>query len=187
MCFGRTDAGDDAFAHTGQNGVFAGTAHKLVNVGTHGDAGFGDELDAVFGDGCHGWRVDDLGVDARLHSLEHVAAGEVDGGSLFKGEVDVGLRCRHEGMYHALHVATGHVVCLEVVAGDVVQTGLVRLDEGGHDDVGRHIAQAHQGQLQQRNADARHACRHPQKEGHEMEEHGEGYEGSYGYHNDKAD
>lgn len=47
MRFGRTDARHNALAHTGQNGVLAGTTYQLVYVGTHRNAGFGYELNTI--------------------------------------------------------------------------------------------------------------------------------------------
>lgn len=72
MRFGRTDARHNALAHTGQNGVLAGTTYQLVYVGTHRNAGFGYELNAIFGHSCHGGCVYYFRIDTRLHSLEHI-------------------------------------------------------------------------------------------------------------------
>ena len=144
MRFGRTDARHNALAHTGQNGVLASTTYQLVYIGTHRNAGFGYELNTIFGHSCHGGCVYYFRIDTRLHSLEHIAAGQVDGGSFFKREVDVGLRCRHQRMHHALHVSARHVVGFKVVARHGAQPGLVCLDKARHDDAGRHITNAHQ-------------------------------------------
>ena len=59
-------------------------------------------------------------VDGSLHGLEHVAAGQVYGRGLFKRQVDVGFRCRNQGMYHALHMSARHVVGFQIVLGDVL-------------------------------------------------------------------
>ena len=85
---GRADGADDAFADAGDDRLFGRAADQLVEVRPHGDAGLHLELNAVLGDGverlaaCRVLRraVDHLGIDARLHGLEHVAAGQVDGG-----------------------------------------------------------------------------------------------------------
>ena len=144
VVFGRSDGRNDTFAYTGQDGVLACTSHQLVDVGAYGDTGFRYQLDTVFGYGGHGWRVDYLRIDGSLHGLEHVAAGQVYGRGLFKRQVDVGFRCRNQGMYHALHMSARHVVGFQIVAGDVLQTGLMGFDEAWHNDAGRHVTDAHQ-------------------------------------------
>ena len=59
--------------------------------------------------------VDDLGVDAGLHGLEHVAAGQVDGGGLLEGQVDVGLVGGDQRVDHVDDVAAGQVVGFQLV------------------------------------------------------------------------
>ena len=147
------------------------TSHKLVDVGAYGDAGLCYQLDTVFGYGGYGWRVDYLRVDGSLHGLEHVAARQVYGRGLFKRQVDVGFRCRNQGMYHALHMSARHVVGFQIVAGDVLQAGLMGLDEARHDDTGRHVADAHQEELYQRDAHARYFGGEPKEERYEMKEY----------------
>ena len=46
-------------------------------------------------------------------------------------------------MYYALHMSTRHVVGFQIVAGDVLQAGLMGFDEAWHDDAGRHVTDAH--------------------------------------------
>ena len=169
----RTDARHDAFAHAGKDSVLACTTYELVDIGTHRDAGLGDELDTVFGNGGNRRRINDFGINGGLHGFEHVATGEVNSRGLFKREVYVGFRRADKSVHHALHVAAGHIVRLEVVARDVAQPCLVRLDEARHDDVGRHVTDAHQEELQQRDVYARHFGGYPKEEGYEVEENGQ--------------
>ena len=166
---GAADGGDDAFAHAGEDGLLAGAADELLDVGAHGDTGFGDELDAVLGHGGHGGRVDDLGVDGGLHGLQHVAAGEVDGRGGLEVEVHVGLVGADEGVDHGGHMAAGQVVGLEVVLLDL-QAGL-----GGRNHVvdnhrGRHFAEAHEDELHKVDVHAGDDGLEPDAYGHQIEE-----------------
>ena len=142
-----------------------------MNVGAHCHAGLGNELDAVLGHSSHRGCVDYLRIHTGLDRLKHIATCQVNGRGLFEAEVNVGLRGRHQSVYYALHVAACHVVGLQIVARDGAQAGLVCLDERRDNHPGRHIADAHQEQLYQRNLYARHLGREPQEEGHEMKEH----------------
>ena len=144
-----------------------------MNVGAHRHTGLGNELNTIFSHGSHRRRVDNLRVDTRLYSFEHIASGKVNSRSLFKGKVDVGFRSRHQRMHHALHVSTGHIVSFKVVARNILQSGLVCLNQAGHNYSGRHITNAHQKQLHQRNLYTRHLGREPKKERYKMKEHGQ--------------
>ncbi len=80
-----------------------------------------------------GRAVDHLGIDAGLHGLEHVAAGQVDGRGPLEVEVDdLGLVGGDHRANHQRHVAAGQVVGLQGLAGDA---GLVLAEPGlhGHD------------------------------------------------------
>ena len=169
VAFARADGRNDAFAYTSQHRVFACTTHQLADVGTNRHARLGDELDAVLGYGGHGRSVDDLGVDRHLNGFEDVAPRQVDGGGHLEGQVDVCLGGRHEGVYHLFDVSACQIVGFEAVACDVAQACLVGFDEPWHDDVGRHVTDAHQEELHQRDVDARHLGREPEEEGHIME------------------
>ena len=144
---GRTDGRDDTLAYAGQHGVFAGTTHQLPDVGTHRYAGLGYQLYTVLGHGGNRRGVDYLGVYRHLHSLEHVAAGQVDGRCHLEAQVDVGFRGRYEGVNHAFYVTAGQVVSLEFVAGDVFEAGFVGFDHASHDDLGRNLTDTHQKEL----------------------------------------
>ena len=146
---------------------YGGTADQLLDIGTHRDARLGDQLDAVLGHGSHGRRVDDLGVHRHLHGLEHVAARQVDGRSHLEIEHDIGFLCRYQGMHHAGDIAARKVMRLEFV-GVEFQPGLRALDHRRNDRRGRHLAPAHQDQLQQTDPHARHQCRKPQAYGNEV-------------------
>ena len=89
MVLGRTDRGYDTFAYTGQYRVFTGTAHQLADIGTYGDAGFGDQLDTVLGYGCHRRCVNDFRIDRHLYRFEHVTSGQVNGCCHLEGQVNV--------------------------------------------------------------------------------------------------
>ena len=175
MRCGRADRRHDAFAHAGQHGLLAGAADQLLDVGAHRHAGFGDELNAVLGHSGYGGRVDDLGVHRHLHGLEHVAAREVDGRRHLEVEHDVGFLRRHEGVDHVRDVTAGEVVGLQLV-GIEFQARFRALDHRRHDDRGRHLAPAHEDELQQTDVHARDQGREPQSHGNEIEDEPYGHQ-----------
>ena len=73
-----------------------------------------------------------------------------------------------------------HVVGFQIVAGDVLQTGLMGFDEAWHDDAGRHVADAHQEKLDERNVHAGDLGGKPKEERHEMEEYRQNDDGDNG-------
>ena len=79
---------------------------------------------------CRPWRRvgagDDLGVDARLHGLEHVAAGEVDRRGALVRQRDVGAVGGDQGADDVGHVAAGQVVRLEAPGRHAVLLGQAR-------------------------------------------------------------
>ena len=82
--------------------------------------------------------VDHLGVDAGADGVEHVAAGQVDGGGPVEVQIDVGAMGGDDRVDHVRHVAAGQIVGLETPRGDAVttvdaQAGLHRHDLGLHD------------------------------------------------------
>ena len=94
----RADGADDPFADPGDDRLLGGAADHLGEVGPHGHRGPDLELDAVLGDrvqrllaAAAGGAVDDLGIDAGLDGLNHVAAGEVDGGGGLEGRSSLAL------------------------------------------------------------------------------------------------
>lgn len=72
-------------------------------------------------------------------------------------------------MYHLLHVSAGHVVSLQFIAGNGTQSSFMGLNHGRYDDVGRHVTDAHQEQLDKRNLDARYLGREPEEERYVVE------------------
>ena len=179
MALRRTDRRYYTLAYTGKDRIFAGTADELTDVGTHSHTGLGDKLDAVLGDSSDGRSVDDLGIYAHLDSLEHIAAGKVDGGGHLKAEIDVGLRCRHEGVHHALHITAGKVVSLEIVARNIMEPGLVSLDKSSYDHACRHLAYSHKHKLQQRDLHTAYPGRNPQEERTIIEEDYQRHDGEH--------
>ena len=161
MAFGGAYGGYYAFAYAGQHCVLAGTTHELADIGAHCHAGFRYKLDAVFRHSGNRRCVYHFGIHTHLHGLEHVAAGEVDGGRHFEAEVDVGFCRRHKCVDNTLHITAGEVVGFEVVAGYIMQAGLVGLDERADNNPRRNLSDTHEHQLQQRHLDAAHPGGYP--------------------------
>ena len=74
-------------------------------------------------------------------------------------------------MNYSLHMSSGHIMGFEIVACDLMESSLMGFDEARHDDAGRHIANAHKEELNERYFHARNFGRKPQKEGYEVEKH----------------
>jgi hypothetical protein len=123
-----------------------------------GDAGPDLEFHAVFRHGRERrfaagaiGAVDHLRVDARLHGIKNVAAGQVDGAGAVEVEVEVGAMGGDEGPDHTRHVAAGEVVGLEAASRDVAADSRLRgHDLRLHDRAGIHLAQAHAQELEKR-------------------------------------
>ena len=133
MGFGRADRVDDALADAGDDRLVGGAADQAVEVGADGHLGFDLELNAVLGDAVDRLAArrgvgagDDLGIDAGLHGLEHVAAGQVDGGGSLVRQRDIGAVGGDQGPHHVGHVAAGQVVGLEGPGGHAVFLGQAR-------------------------------------------------------------
>ena len=62
--------------------------------------------------------IDHFGIHARLHGVQHVAAGQVDGRRAIEVEIDVGPVRGDDRPDHARHVAAGQVMGLEPLRGD---------------------------------------------------------------------
>ena len=169
MGLAGTDGGDDTLAHAGDDGFFPGAAYQTLDVGAHGDAGLGPQLDAVLGDGGDHGGLDDLGGNAHLHGLQHVAARQINGGSLFKGHFDIGALGGDERVDDAIHVAAGQIVGLQLGKGHV-QTGLAGLDEGIDQQLGLDAAQAHTGQRTDAHVYPGGQRGDPQAHGHKTQE-----------------
>ena len=119
-----------------------------MDVGTHGHAGLGYQLDTVLGHSRYWRSVDNLGIYGHLHGLKHVAARQVNGGSLLEVEGDVGLVGADEGVYNPADVALGQIVGLKFVGVEFkagLGAGNHSLDNGSRRD----LAPAHQNKLDQ--------------------------------------
>src|SRR5206468_2297113 len=105
----------------GDDRLLGGAADEPFELGPHRDAGAGLELDAVLAHAVERrpallrvGAVDDLRVHARLDGVEHVAAGQVDGGGDAPGQVDGGLVGGDDRRCRLGYVAARQVVRLEL-------------------------------------------------------------------------
>ena len=117
---GRADRIDDSFTHPGDDRFVGRPADQPVEVGPHRHFRLDLELNPVLGDPID--RVatrarigagDHLGIDARLHGLKHVAAGQVDGCGPLVRERNIGPVGGDQRSHHVGHVAAGQVMSLE--------------------------------------------------------------------------
>ena len=165
MLFGRADRRDDPLPHPRDDRFLGGPADELVEVGAHRDAGPHLELDAVFGHRIErlaatvlAGAIDHLGIDARLHRLADISAGQIDGGGQLEIEfLDLRLVGGDEGLHHQRHAAAGEIVGLQRLPGDaggIAQPCLHGHDLAAHDDGGVHLLEAHRDQIKQSDAGA---------------------------------
>ena len=61
--------------------------------------------------------IDHLRINAGLHGVEHVAAGQIDGRGAIEIEIDVGPMGGDDGLDHVGHVAAGQVMGLQPPGG----------------------------------------------------------------------
>ena len=162
---GGTDSGNDTLADARDDGFLARAADQSVDVGAHGNARLGAQLDAVLGY-CGDYRgFDYLRVNAHLHGHQHVAARQVDCGRA--GELQRYARAlrRDKRVDHAVDVTARQQVGFKSV-DRYVQTGLGALNQRQHHALGIDAAYAHTYQSAQANLHARSHGRNPQSERH---------------------
>jgi hypothetical protein len=117
----RANGVDDALAHACDDRLVGRPAHEPVEVGPDRDLGLDFQLDAVLGhavdrlaSGTGVGTRNDLGIDAGLHGLEDVAAGQVDRRGPLVRQRDVGAVGGDQGADHVRDVAAGQVMGLQV-------------------------------------------------------------------------
>jgi hypothetical protein len=120
VAFGRANGGDNSLPYAGDDRFFCGPSDKLCQVSAHSHPGTDAEFDPVLGDSaksCLGGgrigAIDNLGIDAGLDGVEHIAAGEVDGGGTVEVEVDIGAVGRNDSTNDSRHISPGQVVGFE--------------------------------------------------------------------------
>ena len=165
----RTDRCDDTFAYTGKDGLLAGTAHQLLDVGTHGYTGFGNQLNAVLRNGGDRRCVDNLGVDRRLHGFQHIATGEVDGCGRAEVEVHIGFVCRYESLDNAVYAASSQIVGLELILR-YFEACLGCRHHIVHNHCRRNLTETHKNQLYQRGVYAADKGLEPDSDRHQPQE-----------------
>ena len=108
--------------------------------------------------GAAAGAVDHLGIDAGLHGLQHVAAGQVDGRGQLEIEIDrLGLLGGDQRADHQRHVAAGQVMGLQRLAGDarlVAEPGLHGHDLAADDHRRIDLAEGHAQQVEDADAGA---------------------------------
>ena len=113
------------------------------------DAVPGDGREGRFAAGAVSGQSITFGIDARLHRVEHVAAGQVDGAGPVEVEVEVGPLGGDQRPDHPRHVTAGEVVGLELAGVDVSEARLGGHDLGLDDRAGVDLAQAHAQQFEE--------------------------------------
>ena len=132
----------NAFADTRNNRCFAGTAYQAVNVGTHGYACLYLQLNAVLGNSAYYRSFDNLGVNAHLHSLQHIASRKVNGTATLKAQLNLRSVGSNQSINNAVNVTACQIMRLQLV--DIyVKTCLIRLNQRQHNLRRGHTAQAH--------------------------------------------
>ncbi len=174
VAVGRADGRDDAFAHPRDDRLLGGPADQLLDVRANRHPSANLQLHAVFGDGAQGGplrplgvgAVDHLRIDARLHGVEHVAAGQIDGRRAVEIQVDVGAVGGDDRLDDVRHAAAGQIMRFEPLRADAglffpADARLHGHDLAEHDHFGVDAAEAHADQAQQTNVGARHVRAEP--------------------------
>ena len=95
MRIGRTDRTDDAFTHTGNNGLFHRPTDEPLEIGAYGNSRLHFQLNPVFSNrierlpsriACG--AVDHLRIDTGLDRLQNIATGEVNRRGLLEIEIN---------------------------------------------------------------------------------------------------
>jgi hypothetical protein len=124
-------------------------SHETIEIRPDGDAGDGDELNPVLGDGGDRRRFDDLRNHRHLHGFEDVTARQVDRCRTAKRHCDVGLVRRDERIHDPDDVTAGQIVRFELVDRHTLQPSLHRTDMSVDNGGGRHTPEAHADQREQ--------------------------------------
>lgn len=154
---GGADGGHNAFADTGNDGLFSRTSDEAVEVSADGDSGADVDGDPVFSDGIDfgdagaGIRaIDDFRVNGSSDGFEDglagVLGGKIDGAGAVEGEGDAGFLGGDEGEDDIDDVTTGEVVGFELI-GAVIEAGLGGGDAAVHNDAGMDFSEAHQDEI----------------------------------------
>ena len=117
MRLGGADGGHDAFAHTGDDGLFGCTADQAVDVGPHGHSSAGLQLNTVHGHGINGGlanirvgAVDHSGVHRCANRIKDVSPRQVDGGRSIPSQIDPCFFGRDHGQHHVADPSPGQEV-----------------------------------------------------------------------------
>ena len=149
----RADRGNDAFADTRNDRLFACAADVAIEVASHRDTRFDVELNAVLGDALERRRLDDLRSDRGLERFDDVAPRKIDRCGTLPVERNLRALGGDHGERHVLHVASGEKVRLHLIHGEI-QAGLARAHVVRDNDAGRYADQPH---AHERNDAERHA------------------------------
>ena len=123
--------GYNAFADTRNNRCFAGTAYQAVNVGAHGYACLYLQLNAVLGNSAYYRSFDNLGVNAHLHSLQHITACQVNGTATLKAQLNLRSVGSNQSINNAVYVTACQIMRLQLVNINI-KACLIRLNQRQH-------------------------------------------------------
>ena len=86
-----TDGGYNTFTDPCEDRILTGTTNELLNIGTDGDPGNGDQLDTVGCHCCYFRSSDHLRIYGNLHGFKYITACKIDGRSLLECQIDIRL------------------------------------------------------------------------------------------------
>ena len=156
-----TDSRNDALANARNDRLLARAADQTLNVCAHGHARLGAQFDTVLRDDRNDRRLDDLGVNTHLHSLQDVASGKVNRAGLREIQLDIRAARRNERGDHTVEIAAGKVVRFHL-ADLHIQSGFFGLNQRRHDLCRGNPADFHTHEGKNRNMHAGSQRRNPQ-------------------------
>ena len=118
---------NNTLAYAGNNSSLTGTAYQTVDVSAHGYARLNLQLDAILSHGADHRCFDNLGVNAHLHSLQHVTTCQIDGAATFKAQIDLCSVSSNQSINNAVHIAACQIMSLQLVYVHI-QASLVSLN-----------------------------------------------------------
>jgi len=147
----------NAFANTGDNGFFRGSADESIDIGPYCHPRLGFQLNSVLSHCINGfpslsgvWAVNNFGIDTGLHSIQDVAPGQINRRSHLPGQVDIGTVSGNQSPHHIRHTPPCQIMAFELRGGEF-QSCFACHNPASDNDTRVHFAEGHPNQFQKGN------------------------------------
>src|SRR5574344_887729 len=166
---GRTNAGNNTFAYSGNNGLLAGAAHQSIDISSYGYSGFNLQLNAVFSNGRNYRSFNNFRINTHLYCFQNITSCQVNSAGSFKGQRNFSTMRSNQSINNLIYITACQIVSFQLI-GVYGDTGFVGLNQGQYDFAGRNSTQPHTNQVENTNI---HTCCHsgnPQAQGYKIKE-----------------